>query len=76
MAARVIGLLLIVFGLFVLLVGSVSFLDRDKVADFGRVEITRTHRERVGLSPILGGAAVVGGALLLLASQRRHGTIG
>ena len=76
MVTRFLGMLLVVFGLFMLLVGGISFLDRDKLVDVGSIEVHRTEREHLRFSPLLGGAAIVAGAILLLAAPRRHGTIG
>ena len=75
---RILGILLIAFGLFALAFGGFSFLDRDKVVDFGRVEVERTERENVAIPPVLGGAAVVAGAVLLLAgatNRRRRAVV-
>ena len=66
---RIVGVLLILFGLLALAFGGFSFLDRDKVVDLGRVEINRTERENVYIPPIVGGAAIAVGALMLLASS-------
>ncbi len=72
---KIAGILLVAFGLFALLFGGFSFLDRDKVADFGRVEVERTERETFAISPVVGGAAIVVGALLLVAGSSRRRTI-
>lgn len=74
---RILGILLIAFGLFALAFGGFSFLDRDKVIDIGNVEVERTERENVAIPPVLGGAAIVAGAVLLVAgaSNRRRAAI-
>lgn len=69
---RILGILLIVFGLFALAFGGFSYVDRDKVLDLGRVEVERTERERVAIPPILGGAALAAGVLLLLAGSNNR----
>ena len=69
---KIAGILLVAFGLIALIFGGFTFLDRDKVADFGRIEVERTERETFAISPIVGGAAVVVGALLLAAGTKRN----
>jgi hypothetical protein len=67
--AGIFGIILIVLGVLALVFKGFSFTDRD-THDLGPVEIVTKDRETVPLSPILGGAAIVGGIALLFASRR------
>lgn len=67
---RIIGILLIVFGIVALAVGGFSYKDRDKVLDLGPIEATTETTKRVPLSPIVGLAAIAGGAVLVFAGAR------
>jgi hypothetical protein len=70
-ALQIAGAVLIAIGVLTLAYRGFSYTTREKVIDVGAVEITRTEREFVPLSPILGGAAVVAGAVLLFVGARR-----
>ena len=67
---KLIGVLLIVFGLVALLVGGIRYTRREKVLDIGPVQATRETHEMIPLSPIAGVVAVAGGVVLLVAGSR------
>jgi hypothetical protein len=69
---KLIGILLIVFGVVALLVGGFSYTDREKVLDIGPLEATTETRKTVPIAPIAGVAAVAGGiALVVVGSKTR-----
>lgn len=70
---RIIAVLLIVIGLVALATGGLSYTRREKVVDIGPIEATAEKRESIPLSPLLGGAALAGGIVLLLAGGRKRG---
>jgi hypothetical protein len=67
---KLIGLLLIAFGIFALVMGGISYIDRDKVLDIGPVEVQSEQRETIPLSPIVGIASLAGGIALVIAGAR------
>jgi len=67
---RIGGLVLIVLGLVVLLWGGVFWKDRDTVLKAGPVEVTAEKQKGISVPPILGGAGIVVGVILLLIPQR------
>jgi hypothetical protein len=67
---RIVGIILIVFGVVVLAVGGFSYTKREKVLDLGPLEATTETRKTVPLSPIVGLAAIAGGAALAFAGSR------
>jgi uncharacterized membrane protein YidH (DUF202 family) len=69
-ARRIVGLVLVVFGIVALLMGGVSWIDRDTVVDAGPIEIATESREGVRVPPILAVAALVGGLALALIPAR------
>jgi hypothetical protein len=69
---KLIGVLLIVFGLVALAVGGISYTRREKVLDIGPLQATAEKHETIPLSPIAGLAAVVGGVALVAVGSRRH----
>ena len=63
---KAIGIVLVVLGLIGLLIGGVTWTDRDTVVDAGPLEITTEERERLPIPPIAGGLLLVAGVVLLL----------
>jgi uncharacterized membrane protein HdeD (DUF308 family) len=66
----VIGLILVVLGIVALAVPSFTFFTTERVADIGffKIDISRPHT--VILNPIVGGAALVAGIVLVLMGRR------
>ena len=72
---QVIGVLLIVVGVAYIAFNGFRYSASEKVLDVGPLEATtQTTREVVPYSPVLGGAVVIGGALLFIAGFRRPTT--
>lgn len=63
---KAIGIVLVVLGLIGLLIGGVTWTDRDTVVDAGPLEITTEERERLPIPPIVGGVLLVAGVVLLM----------
>ena len=72
-ATTVVGVVLIVLGIFALIYGGISYTDREKIIDLGPIEATRETRETIPLPPVLGGLALAGGIVLLIAGARKSG---
>lgn len=69
---KLIGILLIVFGLAALASGGFSYTKREKVLDIGPLQASTETRKTIPIAPIAGVAAVVGGiALLVVGSKTR-----
>ena len=68
---KLIGILLIVFGIVALAIGGISYIDRDKVLDIGPLEATTETRKTIPLSPIAGIASIVAGVALVSIGARR-----
>jgi hypothetical protein len=69
---RVVGLVLVVVGIVVLLWGGVFWKDRDTVVKAGPLELQTEQQKGVAVPPILGGAAVIVGIILVALPQRTH----
>jgi hypothetical protein len=67
---KLIGILLIVFGVAALALGGVSYTKREKAVDLGPVEITTEKHKTIPLSPIVGIAAVAGGIALVAVGSK------
>lgn len=69
-ATTIIGIALIVLGLAAFALGGISYTDREKVLDIGPIEATTEQRKTIPLPPVLGGAALVAGVVLVIAGAR------
>jgi hypothetical protein len=69
---RIIGILLIVVGLISLALGGISYTKREKVLDIGPIEATAERHKTIPLPPLLGGLALAGGIVLLVAGGRKR----
>jgi hypothetical protein len=70
---QIIGIVLIVGGLVALLMGGFSFTREEKVLDVGPLEATVEKRERVPISPVIGGLAMAAGVALLFVGRKGRG---
>jgi len=68
----VIGLCLVVLGIFALAFQGFSFFTHDQVAQVGPVSVNRTQEHTVWLPPVMGITALVVGGLLILMGRRPH----
>lgn len=67
---KVLGMILIVLGLFGLAWGGFTYTTKEKIVDIGPIHATRDETHHVPLPPIAGAVALVGGVVLLLAGKR------
>ena len=69
---KLIGVLLIIFGIVALAVGGISYTKREKVIDLGPIQATADRQKTIPLSPIAGIASLaVGGMLVVVGSRQR-----
>jgi len=68
---KLIGILLIVFGIVVLAVGGFSYKTRETVLDVGPIHATAERQKTIPLPPVAGIASVVAGIVLIVAGSRR-----
>lgn len=66
----VLGILLIVLGVIALAYHGITYVTREKVIDLGPIKVTKETEKTIPLPPILGGAALAGGVVLLIARAR------
>ena len=70
---KLIGVLLIVFGLAALAVGGINYTKREKVIDIGPLQASTEKHETIPLPPVVGVLAIAGGAIILIAGGNRTG---
>jgi hypothetical protein len=71
-AMRIVGIALIVIGVISLAVGGISYTSREKVLEIGPLEATAERQKSIPLPPLLGGLALAGGVVLLIAGSRKR----
>ena len=69
---KTIGIILIVIGVIALVLQGISYTTKEKVVDLGPVEATADKEHYIPLPPVLGGLALVGGVVLVIAGSRRR----
>lgn len=69
-AAVIVGILLIVLGIVSFAYQGITYTTHKKVVDLGPLQATTTEHKTIPLPPILGGIAIVGGIVLLLAGNK------
>jgi hypothetical protein len=68
---KILGIVLVVLGILGFVFGGFSFTRKETVADIGPIEIQASERERIPITPLASGIAVVAGIALLVVGARR-----
>lgn len=68
---RTLGIVLIVVGIVMLIVTGFSYTTEETVVDAGPLELTAEDKESVNWPPYAGGAALVAGLILVVASRKK-----
>jgi hypothetical protein len=69
---QILGVLLIILGVAYFSFRGFHFTRNEKVLDLGPIQATSQSHESVPYSPILAGAIVVGGLVLVVSGARRN----
>jgi hypothetical protein len=69
---RITGIVLIVIGVISLALGGISYTTKEKVVDLGPIQATAERHKTIPLPPLLGGLALAGGVVLLIAGSRKR----
>jgi hypothetical protein len=64
------GIALVVLGVLSLAYQGINYNRQESVVDLGPLRVTAETHERIPLPPILGGLALAGGVVLLIAGAR------
>ena len=67
----IVGALLLVFGLVALAYQGLTYTTRETVIDLGPLKATAEREHTVPLPPVVGGAAVAAGVVLLIVGSRK-----
>ena len=69
-ATTIVGILLVIFGIVGLVYQGFGYTKRKDVLDVGPLHATKDTHETIPIPPILGGIALVGGIVLLVAGAK------
>ncbi len=67
----IVGILLIILGIVAFAYQGFTYTTTEKAIDLGPIQVTAEKTHTFPLPPIVGGIALVGGILLLVASGKR-----
>jgi len=67
-----VGLVLIVVGLLAFAYQGITYTSRETVVNMGPLHATADRQKTLPLPPVLGGAAVIGGVVLLIVGVRKR----
>ena len=68
----ILGVVLIVLGVLALAYQRITYTTRETVLDVGPIEATAERQKTIPLPPILGGAAVAAGVVVLVVGSRKR----
>ncbi len=68
---RIVGIALLVLGILALAYQGITYTKTEKVLEVGPITATKETKKTIPLPPVVGGVAVVGGIVLLVAGARR-----
>jgi hypothetical protein len=67
----IVAVLLIVFGIVALIYQGITYTKRETVIDIGPLKATTERQKTLPVPPVVGGLALVGGIVLLVAGGRQ-----
>jgi hypothetical protein len=70
-AGMIVGIILIVLGVVALGYEGISYTTREKVIDVGPLQASVERKKTIPLSPLVGGAALLGGIVIVIIAARR-----
>lgn len=68
---KLVGIVLIVFGVVALAYGGFTWTTKENVVDMGPLQVTQDKTHSLPLTPIAGGVCLVAGVLLLISGGRQ-----
>ena len=69
---RILGYVLIAIGVISLAIGGITYTKREKVLDIGPIQATADRQKTIPLPPLLGGLALAGGIVLVIAASKKR----
>jgi len=66
-----VGIALIVLGIVAFAYQGITYTSREKIIDIGPIQATADTKKTIPLSPLVGGAALVGGIVLVVVGAKQ-----
>jgi hypothetical protein len=66
----ILGLALVIFGFLALAYQGITYTTHKKVLDVGPIQATKEEHTTIPLPPIVGGLALLGGVILIVAGRK------
>jgi len=66
-----VGIALIVLGIVAFAYQGITYTSREKIIDLGPIQATADTQKTIPLSPLVGGAALVGGVVLVMIGAKK-----
>lgn len=66
----IVGIILIILGIISFAYQGITYTTHKKIVDIGPIQASTTEHKTIPLPPILGGLALVGGIVLLVAGRK------
>ena len=66
----ILGIVLLILGLFALAYQGLTYTTRKKVVDIGPLQATKTEHHTIPLPPVLGALALLGGIIVIVSDRR------
>lgn len=70
--STIVGIVLVIIGVVAFAYGGITYTREETVLDVGPIEAQAETQERIPLSPVLGGLALVGGIVLIVVGARKR----
>ena len=67
----ILGIALLVLGVIALAYQGLTYTTREKVLEIGPIKATKETQRTIPLPPVLGGIALIGGVVMVVAAARR-----
>ena len=68
---RNVGIVLIILGVVALIFQGITYTTQKDIINIGPIHATAEHKKTIPLPPVLGGIALVGGIVLLVAGGKK-----
>lgn len=68
---KIVGIVLIILGVFALVYQGVQYTSREKILDIGPLKVTANTKKNIPLPPIVGGVALVAGIVMVVVDRRK-----
>lgn len=68
---RIVGIVLIILGVLALVYQGVQYTSREKILDIGPLKVSANTKKNIPLPPIVGGAAVLAGIVMVVVDRRK-----